>query len=201
MISISYVHLCIPAHAAKKTPKTLNLGLPQQMCKYESFQCMCHIYWDKSMISKYKKPHVLFIRFNTCMYLLSSLYFLPLRSFFHLRGKKPFKWTPTKTINNNNNKALSRGATHFCFHKCDKSNGATLFSVNKLDQSWFIWFILGWFWPVEKSYRPKPTMFWQICQQLGFVHRCKMMSSTATCMSSKLPCGAMITRAASFICL
>lgn len=69
------------------------------------------------------------------MYLLSSLYFLPLRSFFHLRGKKPFKRTPTKTINNNNNKALSRGATHFCFHKCDKSNGATLFSANKLDQS------------------------------------------------------------------
>lgn len=55
MISISYVHLCIPAYAAKPPQKTLNLGLPQQMCKYESFQCMRHIYWDKSMISKYKK--------------------------------------------------------------------------------------------------------------------------------------------------
>lgn len=59
------------------------------------------------MISKYDKPHVLFMRFNTFIFP-----FLPTSctsaTFFHLRGKKPFKGTPTKTINNN--KALSCGS-------------------------------------------------------------------------------------------
>lgn len=68
----------------------------------------------KFMISKYNKPHVLFIRFNTCIF---PPYFLPICSSFHLRGKKPLKWTPTKTISNNNYKALSCGTTHLCFHK------------------------------------------------------------------------------------
>lgn len=84
---------------------------------------------------KYNKPRILFMRFNTCVYFLSSLCFLPIHSSFHLRGKKPLKWTPTNMIHNNNNKALSCGTTHLRFHKCDKSNGATLFPANKSNQT------------------------------------------------------------------
>lgn len=72
--------------------------------KLKSFQDILGL---KFMISKYNKLHALFMWFNTSIICFLS-YFLPIRSSFHLRGKKPFKWTPTKTIDNNN-KALSCG--------------------------------------------------------------------------------------------
>lgn len=85
------------------------------------------------MICKYKKTSCVINEIQH-LYVSFPLYFLPIPSSFHLRGKKPFKWTPTETINNHNSEALSYGTILLCFHKCDKSNGATLFfpSTNQI---------------------------------------------------------------------
>ena len=114
------------------------LGFLHLMYREDSFQ---HTWWTilglKCMISKYNQTSYVINEIQH-FYVSFPLYFLPTRLSFHLRCKEPFKSTPTETINNKNNnnyKALSRGTTHLCFHKCDKSNGATLFPANKSDQS------------------------------------------------------------------
>lgn len=152
------------------------------------------------MISKYKKTSCVIHKIQH-LYVFAFLPILPASSHFSISEAKslssehPQKPSTTTTI-----KHLAEERPIFVFiNVTNPMEPHFLVLTNWIRAP--VWFILGWFWPVEKSYRPKPTMFWQICQQLGFVHRCKMMSSTATCMSSKLPCGAMITRAASFICL
>lgn len=111
------------------------------MCKFWDFSNYSCVQWSfrmhmtdilglKFLISKFNKPRVLFMRFNTCIF---SPYFLPICSSFHLRGKKPFKWTHRQTIDNNNI-ALSVWTAHLYFYKCDKSNEATLFPPDKSNQ-------------------------------------------------------------------
>ena len=116
------------------------LGFPHLAYKEVTFQ---RTWWTiiglKCMISKYNQTSYVINEIQH-LYISFPLYFLPTCSSFHLSCKEPFKWTPTETIinnnnNNNNYKALSCGTTPLCFHKCDKSNGATLFPANKSDQS------------------------------------------------------------------
>lgn len=85
------------------------------------------------------------MRFNTCIFSFPS-YFLPIHSSFHLRGKKPFKWTPTKKPSSTTTtiKHLAVERPIFVFTKCDKSNGATLFPAKNQIRT-LARFILGWF--------------------------------------------------------
>lgn len=75
---------------------------------------------------------MLFMRFNTRIFPLLSASCSSAN--LSISGKKPLKSTPTKTINNNIDKALSCGTSHLCFHKCDKSNGAALSPAYKSNQ-------------------------------------------------------------------
>lgn len=95
------------------------------------YQCTWHTGFNVK--NKYNIPNVLFMRFNTCIFPFLSAS-CP-SAHLSISGKKPLKSTPTKTINNNIDKALSCGTTHLCFHKCDKSNGAALFPAYKSNQS------------------------------------------------------------------
>lgn len=89
--------------------------------------------------------------------------FLPMCASFHLRGKEALKWTPRKTINNNNNKALSWGTTHLSLKKKKKKVTnpirAIVFPVDKSNQICSM-VHLGQFSPGKFLLSSMPLMNW-----------------------------------------
>lgn len=103
------------------------LTTPKRLDSFFSFFASIPHWLQRSEFNvknKYSKPHMLFMRFNTRIFPL--LFASCPSTNLSISGKKPLKSTPTKTISNNIDKALSCGTSRLCFHKCDQSNWATL---------------------------------------------------------------------------